>query len=86
MALPGSWGALPVDWGLGVRKYGRTAFGHGGLGGSIALCDPESGLSLAITVNKLTLGRSCTRRIVHHVCDKLRIARFDGLDDEHSTV
>jgi CubicO group peptidase (beta-lactamase class C family) len=31
----------------------RTAFGHPGAGGSIAFADPEVGLSVAVTINKM---------------------------------
>ncbi|OAI40904.1 hypothetical protein AYO38_04855 [bacterium SCGC AG-212-C10] len=31
----------------------RTAFGHPGAGGSIAFADPEVGLSIAVTINKM---------------------------------
>ncbi|MGE3073455.1 MAG: serine hydrolase [Dehalococcoidia bacterium] len=32
----------------------RTAFGHPGAGGSIAFADPEVGLSIAVTINKMS--------------------------------
>ena len=59
---------VPANRGLGVvlagddgmsnrRGLGRTvspmAFGHNGVGGQIAFCDPESGLSFAYTTNGL---------------------------------
>ena len=31
----------------------RTAYGHGGAGSSIAFADPEAGLSIAVTLNKM---------------------------------
>jgi CubicO group peptidase (beta-lactamase class C family) len=31
----------------------ETAFGHPGAGGSIAFADPEVGLSIAVTINKM---------------------------------
>lgn len=43
-------------------------FGHGGVGGSIAFCDPVNGLSIAITLNRLTMNTSTTSgRIVAKV-------------------
>ena len=69
------------EWGLGVRKYSETAFGHGGLGGSIALCDPASGVSIAVTVNKLTLDRTASRDIVNRVCELLKLDQFEGLNN-----
>lgn len=65
--LPDPMG-VPANRGLGVvlagddgmsnrRGLGRTvspmAFGHNGVGGQIAFCDPESGLSFAYTTNGL---------------------------------
>jgi CubicO group peptidase (beta-lactamase class C family) len=35
---------------MGPRK---TAFGHPGAGGSIAFADPEVGLAVAVTINKM---------------------------------
>jgi CubicO group peptidase (beta-lactamase class C family) len=32
----------------------RTAFGHPGAGGSVAFADPEVGLSVAVTLNKMS--------------------------------
>ena len=53
--------------------------GHGGLGGSIALCDPAHNLSVAVTVNKLTLEREPARRVIEEVCESLQIPMFEGL-------
>lgn len=33
-----------------------TAFGHPGAGGSVAFCDPEAGLAVAVTLNKMAGG------------------------------
>ena len=37
------------------------AFGHSGIGGSVALCDPTHGLSVAITVNHLVSNRAVAK-------------------------
>ena len=84
--MPGTRGMPSTEWGLGVRKYSDTAFGHGGLGGSIALCDPASGLSIAVTVNKLTLDRSASREIVNRVCELLKLDQFAGLNTDFGTT
>jgi CubicO group peptidase (beta-lactamase class C family) len=37
----------------GAQGPRETAFGHPGAGGSIAFADPEVGLSVAVTINKM---------------------------------
>lgn len=57
MAVPkgiGFW--LGGNWAGGMPSFAgprRTAFGHPGAGGSIAFADPEVGLSVAVTINKM---------------------------------
>jgi len=48
-----------------------TAFGHTGLGGSIAFCDPASGLSVCVLVNRLMLQAEATNRVVDLVTKQL---------------
>ncbi len=43
----------PVMGQQGATGPRRTAFGHPGAGGSIAFADPEVGLSVAVTINKM---------------------------------
>lgn len=53
---------------LGPRE---SAFGHGGAGGSVGFADPELGLGVAVTRNKMTYpapGRGATQEI----CDLVR--------------
>jgi CubicO group peptidase (beta-lactamase class C family) len=38
---------------VGATGPRRTAFGHPGAGGSIAFADPEAGLGVAVTINKM---------------------------------
>jgi len=38
---------------LGATGPRITAFGHPGAGGSVAFADPEVGLSVAVTINKM---------------------------------
>jgi len=77
--------ASPIQWGRGVRKFTfRTdtgtqrsvAFGHMGMGGSMAFCDPVEGFSIAVTVNKLTLDASCSRAIVNHITTALGVGEL----------
>jgi len=42
-----------VDGVTGVFGPRRTAFGHSGAGGSTAFADPETGLAIAVTINKM---------------------------------
>jgi CubicO group peptidase (beta-lactamase class C family) len=53
----------------GERPFGPrlTSFGHLGAGGSVGFADPETGLSVAITVNKMG---SSDRRL--EICDLIR--------------
>ncbi|XP_020275190.1 uncharacterized protein LOC109849732 [Asparagus officinalis] len=76
---------LPSGYfGLGFRRFksgnGRiTSFGHSGIGGSTGFCDVEHDFSIAVTVNKMSLG-GVTRRIVQLVCSELNVP----LPDEFS--
>ena len=45
----------------------------------MAMCDPAHNLSIAVTVNKLTLEREPARRVIQEVCDSLQIPMFDGI-------
>jgi CubicO group peptidase (beta-lactamase class C family) len=51
--LGGAWEAGGAPSFMGAR---RTAFGHPGAGGSAAWADPEVGLSVAVTLNKMQQG------------------------------
>lgn len=74
---PAAMGGMGTQWGLGLKQYRfvnpRTrettavAWGHGGLGGSLALTVPEAGLSVAVTVNKLTLTNEGSVEIINHI-------------------
>ena len=48
--MPGMMGGEPIAGVFGPRE---TAFGHSGAGGSTAFCDPEAGLSVAVTINQM---------------------------------
>jgi CubicO group peptidase (beta-lactamase class C family) len=76
---------LPLPRGVGFvmgGKFGdmkavsgprRTAFGHNGAGGSTAFADPETGLSIAVTLNKM--GQSATLEPTgptFQICDLIR--------------
>lgn len=60
MAVPkgiGFW--MGGNWAGGVPSFAgprRTAFGHPGAGGSAAWADPDVGLSVAVTLNKMQQG------------------------------
>jgi CubicO group peptidase (beta-lactamase class C family) len=45
-----------INGAAGAMGPRETAFGHPGAGGSIAFADPEVGLSIAVTVNKMFQG------------------------------
>ena len=53
---------------IGPRK---TAFGHGGAGGSIAFADPEANLAVAVTLNKMDFAAPGTGRALE-ICDLIR--------------
>lgn len=40
------------------------AFGHSGIGGSVAFCDPRHGLAVAVTVNHLVSNRVVAKRVI----------------------
>lgn len=77
-------------FGLGFRRFNaertagsetrKMAFGHSGIGGSTALCDPNHNFAIAITVNKMSLGGP-TRKILQLVYSELGLP----LPDEFST-
>ena len=56
---------VKAEWAYGYKLFPFTVsgrgklngFGHAGVGGSIAMCIPHANLTVAITVNKLTLTR-----------------------------
>lgn len=54
------------------RKEGAACFGHAGVGGSVAFADPEHGISVAITLNRLGGDGRTTRAIVHEVSNTCR--------------
>jgi CubicO group peptidase (beta-lactamase class C family) len=58
MPLPKGVGFMMGGEILGVTSaYGprRTAFGHSGAGGSTAFADPDTGLAMAVTINKMQM-------------------------------
>jgi len=73
-----------VRYGLGYQLFGfqdqsnggfvrHTAFGHVGMGGSIALCDPVTGFAFAMTVNKIVEGRKSSNNVLELVCKELGV-------------
>lgn len=76
-------------FGLGFRRFKSdsdeiTSFGHSGIGGSTGFCDIKNNFSLAITVNKMSLG-GVTRRIVQLVCSELNVPVPDEFSDTGRT-
>lgn len=70
-------GSRPVSrWGLGFqlwptgREGGHWAFGHAGIGGSIGLADPESGVAVAVTVNRLSFSLGPTKAFLRLVAEE----------------
>lgn len=51
----------------------RPAFGHTGMGGSVAFCDPEHQFAIAVTVNQLAVRNEATAAVVGLVCSELRV-------------
>lgn len=74
---------MPVNKGIGFQLGGgrdgiqgpigprKTAFGHSGAGGSIAFADPEVGLAVAVTLNKMESAQPGTGRALE-ICDLIR--------------
>ncbi|CAM9206431.1 unnamed protein product [Ectocarpus fasciculatus] len=50
-----------------------SGLGHVGMGGSVALCDPASGLAFAMVTNKVATGRECSTAVLSLVCEELGI-------------
>jgi CubicO group peptidase (beta-lactamase class C family) len=48
-----------------------TAFGHSGAGGSIAFADPEAGLAVAVTLNKMVFVMPSKSREME-ICNLIR--------------
>lgn len=62
---------------VGVFGPRETAFGHSGAGGSTAFCDPEAGLSIAVTINQMQnslQGEGPTVEICHLIREGLGAA------------
>jgi CubicO group peptidase (beta-lactamase class C family) len=49
-----------------------TAFGHGGSGGSTGFADPEVGLAIAVTLNKMEFAKSHEENRTLQICDLIR--------------
>eukprot|EP01018_Ginkgo_biloba_P027304 Gb_31563 [translate_table: standard] len=60
-------------------RTGKMAFGHSGIGGSTAFCDPDHNFAMAVTVNKMSFG-GVTRKIVQLICSELGVP----VPDEYS--
>jgi len=61
-------GAGPIH---GLTGPNESAFGHGGAGGSIGYADPDSGLALAVTINKMAWASPGTGATLE-ICDLIR--------------
>ncbi|KAH0900072.1 hypothetical protein HID58_049640 [Brassica napus] len=64
-------------FGLGFKRVtsqdgSLVGFGHSGMGGSTGFCDIENRFSIAITLNKMSLG-GVTASIIRLVCSELNI-------------
>ncbi|KAK6912370.1 ABC1 atypical kinase-like domain [Dillenia turbinata] len=79
------------NFGLGFRRFylndGSLAFGHSGMGGSMGYCDPKNRFSVAVTLNKMSLG-AVTATVVKFICSELNLpypeefSRFSGRESD----
>ena len=60
-------------------EEGAEAFGHSGIGGSVAFCDPRRNFAVAITVNHLVSSRVVARRVISCITEVLG---FGGTYDD----
>jgi len=71
---------IPVRRGIGFILGGPTtifgprgsSFGHSGAGGSTGFVDPEVGLSIGVTLNKMELAMSRSENRTLQICDLIR--------------
>lgn len=82
----GMFAGLKIPWGLGVQvaggisgRVGRRAFGHGGMGSSRALADPDAGLVMALITNGLPRPLDNEQRL-YEVTDAVYSAFGEELD------
>ena len=83
-------GAGSNEFGLGFKKYpmrmknGQLSigFGHGGLGGSLALVDLTQQVSIAVVVSKLSIiNPIATRAMVTAICEELELGGLAEYED-----
>lgn len=60
-----------IDGVVGPMGQRSTAFGHGGAGGSFAYADPDVGLAIAVTLNKMESSKPGHGR-TQEICDLIR--------------
>ena len=93
-----NYGFPSGQFGLGFKVYrskdgSLSGFGHSGMGGSTGYCDINNKFSIAVTVNKMSLG-AVTGKIIQFVCSELNLhvpadyARFSESEnpEEQSNV
>jgi CubicO group peptidase (beta-lactamase class C family) len=61
----------PMNGVTGVFGPRETAFGHSGAGGSTAFADPEAGLAVAVTINKMQMTLQAEGP-THAICQLIR--------------
>lgn len=75
--------------GYGFQRYSlgdsSTAFGHGGVGGSLGFADPGSGLAVAITLNRLNAGCEPTQAVLEEICEGLGLGKLQGYTNSAAT-
>lgn len=76
---------LKIHFGLGFQVFGKrdadgamrwTGLGHFGVGGALALCDLESGLAVAVTLNQVNIEAAPTRRLLDAVFEHFEADPF----------
>lgn len=57
----------------GAKTESRCAFGHAGLGGSVAFADPNHDFAIAVCINQLCFDRQVVGAVVRLVCTEMGV-------------
>lgn len=78
-AVRGRGIGIARELGVGVENAKLPVLGHGGVGGSIGLCVPGSGLGLAVTVSRLSGQKVATTKLVELMLGEMGLQNLQGL-------